>query len=125
MKLINRRRQKGLSGISWLVVACIFGLLLLTFFRVFPMFYENYQLKSVLTSIQEDPSIDVKSKRAIWDTMQRRFYINAVETIKREHVKMTREDGKTTISVIYERRSPFLANLFIGGNFSETIVIDR
>lgn len=125
MKLINRRRQKGLSGISWLVVACIFGLLLLTFFRVFPMFYENYQLKSVLTSIQEDPSIDVKSKRAIWDTMQRRFYINAVKTIKREHVKMTREDGKTTISVIYERRSPFLANLFIGGNFSETIVIDR
>ncbi len=125
MKLINRHRQKGLSGISWLVVGCIFGVLLLAFFRLFPIFYENYQLKSVLTSIQEDPSIDVKSKKAIWDTMQRRFYIDNVKTIKREHVKMSRKDGKTTINIKYESRSPFLANLFIGGSFSETIVIDR
>ncbi len=125
MKLINRHRQKGLSGIGWMALAGIFGLLMLTFFRVYPMFYENYQIKAILTSIQEDPSIDVKSKRAIWDTMQKRFYINEVRTIKREHVKMSRNNGKTTISVSYESRSPFLANLFIGGNFSESIVIDR
>ncbi len=108
-----------------MAVVAIFGVLLLAFFRLFPMFYENYQLKAILTTIQEDPSIDAKSKRAIWDTMQKRFYINEVKTIKREHVKMSRKDGKTTISVNYETRSPFLANLFIGGNFSETIVIDR
>jgi len=94
-------------------------------FNVFPMYMENYQLQSVLVSIQEDPSIDAKSKRAIWDSMSKNLYINDVTSIKKENVKMSRKDGKTTIQVDYERRAPFVGNLDFVGVFSESIVIDR
>ncbi|MCP4432318.1 MAG: DUF4845 domain-containing protein [Gammaproteobacteria bacterium] len=123
--MINRSRQKGVSGVGWLVMASIFGFFLLTFFKVFPMYYESYKITGILNTIQEDPSIDVKSKRAIWDKMQKTFYIDNIDSIKAEHVKMSRKNSQTTISINYERRTPFVANLFLVGKFNQTIVIDR
>ncbi len=125
MSKINRHSQKGLSLPTWLAIIAIFAFLLTTFFKVFPMYYQNYQIRTVLTSIQEDASIDVKSKRAIWESMNKRLYINEVRSIKRENVKMSRKNGKTTITVSYETRDDFVGNLFIGGAFSESVVIDR
>ena len=125
MNFISRRRQKGLSSVGWLLIASIAGFLVLTFFKVYPMYYESYKVSSILSSIQEDPSIDVKSKRAIWEKMEKRFYIDNIPTIKREHVKMSRKDGKTTITVNYEIRTPFIANLFLVGKFNQSVVIDR
>ncbi len=125
MRRIDRFYQRGLSMPGWLAIIAICAFLLTTFFKVFPMYYQNYQIKTVLTSIQEDASIDVKSKRAIWDALSKRLYINEVRDIKREHVKMSRKDGKTTITVSYETRDSFVGSLFIGGAFSESVVIDR
>ena len=52
-------------------------------------------------------------------------YINEVRSIKREHVKIVRKDGKTTVTITYETKHPYIGDLFIGGNFSESVVIDR
>ena len=125
MKLINRHRQQGVSGFGWLIIVGLSALIITSLFNVYPMYYENHLLKSVLTSVQEDPSIDVKSKRAIWESMNKKFYINGVNSIQREKVKMTRKDGKTTITVKYERRASFVGNLDFIGAFSESVVIDR
>ncbi|MFV2031204.1 MAG: hypothetical protein ACC663_01805, partial [Gammaproteobacteria bacterium] len=64
---ITRHRQKGLSGVGWLALAGIFGLLIVSGIRVFPLFLENYTIKTVLTSVQGDARVDPKSRRAIWD----------------------------------------------------------
>ena len=125
MKIINRHRQQGVSGAGWLVIMGMFAVMVTSLFNIYPMYYENYLLKSVLTSVQEDASIDVKSKRAIWDSMYKKFYINGVSSIQREDVEMTRKDGKTTISVNYESRASFIGNLDFIGTFSESVVIDR
>ena len=109
----SRHRQKGMSSFGWIVVAGIFGFLLITLFKVFPMYYGSYQLKSVLEAIRLDESVDAKSKREIWTSLQKRLYINEVRYIKREHVTMERKDGKTTVTVSYEKRDNYVGNLFI------------
>ena len=119
------RRQRGLSFLGWMAVVAIFGFLLISFFRVFPIYNENFTIKSVLKALKEDQDIDVKSKRAIWAALDKRLYLNEVRSIKLEHLKVERKDGKTTVTITYETKKPYLANLFIGGNFSESIVIER
>ncbi|MCH8104981.1 MAG: DUF4845 domain-containing protein [Proteobacteria bacterium] len=121
----TRHRQKGLSSLGWLAAAGIFGILSVGAIKVIPIYMENFTIKSVLEAVQEDPRIDPKSKRAIWESISKRLYINEVRLIKREHVTMTRKDGKTTITITYESRRPYMGNLFIGGAFSESVVIDR
>ena len=89
------------------------------------MYYENFKLKSALEALQQDSSIDPKSKQAIWTSLQKRLFINEVRSIKREHVTMERKDGRTTVTVTYEVRDNYIGNLFIGGHFVESVVIDR
>ena len=121
----SRRNQRGMSAPGWIAVAGIFGFLLITFFRVFPMDYDNFKVKSVLESIQLDQNIDPKSKRAIWGSINKRLHIQDVQDVFREDVKISRKDGKTTVTVSYEIKADYIANLFIGARFVETIVIDR
>lgn len=125
-RLMNsRHRQKGMSTPGLIVIIGIFAFLIITFFKVFPMYYTNYKLISALEALQQDHELDVKSKRAIWESLNKRLYIDEVKIIKRENVKMERRDGKTTVTVSYETRDDYVGNLFIGGTFSESVVIDR
>ena len=120
-----RQRQKGMSSFGWIAVAGIFGFLVITFFKVFPMYYTNYKVATVLEGLQNDTTIDSKSKREIWTALNKRLHINEVKKIKRENVKMDRKDGKTTVTVTYRIEDQYIGNLFIGGSFVEIIVIDR
>ena len=119
------KRQKGLSSVGWIAVAGFFGLIIITFFKVFPMFYDNFKLKTALESMQQDSSLDAKSKRAIWESLNKRLFVDDVKYIKRENVKMERKDGRTTVTVTYETEDDYVGNLFIGAKFNESIVIER
>ena len=121
----SRHRQKGMSSFGWIAVVGIFAFLLITFFKIFPMYYGNYKLQSAMEAVRLDESVDSKSKREIWTSLQKRLYINEVRDIQREHVSMERKDGKTTVTVDYELKDNYVGNLFIGGKFVESIVIER
>lgn len=114
-----------MSSFGWIAVVGIFAILLILFFKVFPMYYGNFQLKAALEGLAQDSKIDSKSKRAIWESLQKRLYINEVRSVQRENVTMTRKDGKTTVTVDYEVRDKYIGNLFIGAHFVESVVIDR
>jgi hypothetical protein len=73
----------------------------------------------------QDAELDVKSKRALWDALSKRLFIDEVRSVTRDNVTMTRKDGKTTITVSYETRDDYIGNMFIGATFVESIVIDR
>ena len=119
------QRQKGLSSVGWLLIVAVFAMLIITLFKVFPMYYENFKLNSAMEALQNDSSLDPKSKRAIWDALSKRLYINEVRSIELEHVTMERKDGKTTVTVSYETRDSYIGNLFIGAKFSDSVVINR
>jgi hypothetical protein len=118
-------RQRGLSTVGIIAVVGIFGLFVVTFFKVFPMYYDNFKVNSSLEALQNDSTVDPKSKKAIWESLQKRLYINEVRVVTREHVKMLRKDGKTTVTVSYETRDAYIGSLFIGASFVNSIVIER
>lgn len=122
---IPGNRQKGMSTVGIIAIMGIFGLLVVSFLKVFPMYYDNIKIKSALEALQQDSKVDPKSKRAIWEALSKRLYVNEVRNIAMTDVAMTRKNGQTTVTVAYETRDDFIGNLFIGGVFSESIVIDR
>jgi Tfp pilus assembly major pilin PilA len=121
----TRNRQNGMTFIGIALLLVVIVVIALTAVRIVPIYIENYAVKSVLTSIENDHRVDPKSKAAIWDSIKKRLYINEVRLIKKEHVTMSRKNGKTTVTIEYESRRPYLGPLFIGGHFVETIVINR
>ena len=119
------KRQKGMSTVGIIAVVGVFGFLVVTLVKVFPMYYDNFKVNSALEAVQKDNAVDPKSKKAIWESLQKRLYINEVRAVTREHVKMVRKDGKTTITVAYETRDSYIGSLFIGASFVNSVVIER
>ena len=117
----NHKSQQGLTTIGWIVVIAIFGSIVLTGFKIMPMYLEYYQVRSVLDNVAADPEVDVRSKKAIWSSISRQLLINQVRSIKRENMKVERENDVTKITIDYEVRKPYVAQLFIGGHFSYTV----
>lgn len=122
----SRHRQKGLTAVGWLLVATIFGFLLLTFFRVFPMYYDNMKVQSALEGLAEDSEIDFNSKRAVWNALAKRLRIQGVKNLNQNHLIVTKtKSGEINLRIRYEVRAPYIANLFIGASFDESIAITR
>jgi hypothetical protein len=118
-------RQKGLSFVGWMAMVAVFGLLILSFFKVFPIYNEYFTIQSVLKSLVKAEKVDFKSKRAIWEALEKRLAVNEVYSITPENVTIQRKDGKTTITISYRTQRPYIGDLFIGGNFTESVVTDR
>lgn len=114
---MNQQSQRGLTTISLILIIALGGMILLTFFRVLPMYLDYFQIKSVMESVAGDAAIDPRSKKEIWEALNKRLYVNSIRYMKKENFSFTRNDDVTTINVDYEVRKPYVAELFIGANF--------
>lgn len=122
----SRHHQKGLSAVSWISIVAIFGFLVITFFRVFPMYYDHLKVQTALEGLQEDSSIDFASKREVWNALSKRLHVQGMRTLKQNHVLLTKnKSGQYIVTVKYEVRADYIANLFIGARFHESAVITR
>ena len=122
----SKHRQKGLSAVGWLLIAVIFGFLLLTFFRVFPMYYDHFKVQTVLQGMAEDTEIDFGSRSAIWSSLTKRLRVQGVRDFKQEYLVVTKNsDGTLNVGVMYEVRADYFANLFIGASFNDSGIVNR
>jgi len=124
MRMMSNRQQ-GMTTIGLMLVLVVLAIIALSAVRIIPIYMENFTIKSVLTAVEQDQRVDAKSKAAIWDALKKRLYINEVREIKRDDVEISRRNGQTTVTITYESRRPYLGPLFIGGSFSESVVINR
>ena len=122
---MNRQSQQGLTTVGWILVIAIFGGIVLTIFKVVPMYLEYFQVKSVLESVVTDDTIDPRSKRDLWNAIQKRLVINQAKSVKRENLTFKRAENVTTITVDYKVEKPYIAQLFIGAHFVYSVEIDR
>jgi len=122
---MNKNSQQGLTTIGWIVVIAIFGSIILTGFKILPMYLEYFQVKSVMDSVAVDTALDPKSRKDLWEALNKRLYINSVRYLKKEDFTFTRKESVTTITADYEIRKPYVAQLFIGANFTYSVEMNR
>ncbi len=115
------QRQRGLTMISWLVVLMVIGFFIMVGLRVVPVYLEHYTVKNVLKSLEEEPFISRKPVSEIRKILVKRFGINNVRSINRDHIKIRRSSGVTTIELNYEQRRPIAGNMDVIMTFSESL----
>ncbi len=115
------KSQQGLTTLGWIAVIGIFGMITVTGFKILPMYLEYYQIRSIMQNVAANQEVDARSRKEIWQSMSRQFLVNQIRNIRRENVKFKREDDITKITVDYEVRKPYVAQLFIGGHFTYTV----
>jgi hypothetical protein len=119
--LIDKNRQNGMTGLGWLTVLFLIGFFALLTFKLAPIYLENYTIKSVLSSFEEEPLVTQKSKKEILKMVMARLKTNGARDISRDMVKIDKKPGLLNINIDYFVRKPMVGNIEIIVSFDESV----
>lgn len=117
------KNQRGLTMLSWLIVLGIMVFFMLIGIKMIPTYLENYSIKQVLTTMQNDRSVRKMTPNEIKKSFIKRLKINSVYEFDRNSLKVKKEKFGTKILVDYEVRKPVAGNVAIVMTFSESATI--
>ncbi|MCG8426647.1 MAG: DUF4845 domain-containing protein [Chromatiales bacterium] len=121
MPEMNLNKQRGMTFLGWLIVLAIIGFFALLTIKIVPVYLENYTIKSVLESLNEEPLITQKTSREVKAMVMRRIDINGVRDIKSEHVIVKKSPGLMDVKIQYTVQKNMMGNLDILVNFSDEV----
>jgi hypothetical protein len=105
------KKQRGMTGLGWLLVIfliCFFSFVGIT---LFPVYMENYSIKSVVEAVKQEPNVAKKSTSQIRTMIRKRLIINSIRDLKKEHIIIKKFAGNLTVKIEYEVRKPLFGNL--------------
>ncbi len=115
-----RSSQRGMTLIGFLMVLAVAGFFIYLLMRLFPVYSEYYAVVTAMKSIRNEPNVAQLSPEQIRTLLDRRFQISYVDSVRREHIKITRERGYN-LTIAYEVRRPLVYNLDFVAKFDHTV----
>ena len=117
------RKQQGMTLMSFVIVLAVVGFFALIVMKLFPMYSEYNNLKSVMDAFAANPASANMTPTQVWADLERRFDIAYVSSVSREHITVSRTGRVTTLQIKYEVRKPLFGNLDVVGNFDKTVTL--
>ncbi|MDQ7073902.1 MAG: DUF4845 domain-containing protein [Gammaproteobacteria bacterium] len=108
------QRQSGAITLGKMLNVVIFGVLLLIFVRLIPVYVDYFTVVSVAKSVMEDDSLLKKGRVAMRQAINQRFRINNLRALKASEalvIRMGDKDDGIKLLLDYEVRTPLLGNL--------------
>ena len=115
--------QRGVSPVTWTALIAIIALVVVTVFKLIPLYLNDYTVSKVLEDIGRDPEMAKLSSVQLWNKIDERLNINSVYSVQREHFKYEKKDGRKTVSINYEARKHLMGNVDLVATFSRTAIL--
>lgn len=109
-----RKKQRGLSFLSWVSVLGVLILAFVTGVKLVPVYVEFYSVQSLMKKIAADPSISAMNTQTLHRKLDDYLNINGMYAIKREHFSVRpipEKKNAKALMVDYEVRKPWLGNI--------------
>ena len=116
-------KQQGLSLWGFLFGAAFICVGAMLFIKLMPMYMEQYQVDSALAGLEAEAGWGDKTNREIRAKIGKFLNINQVDNVKDEHVLIKRGDGKTLVTIQYERREPLVHVLDVVAKYNKTVTL--
>ena len=116
---MKQRKQQGLSALGILLILTIAGFFLTVATTIGPLYLDNSFVNAALQSLSSEP-IHKLSDGKIRRRLQDSFTINNIRDVNAKDTVIERKKTATTVSLDYERRVHFFANVDIVVIFENT-----
>lgn len=106
----NPAKQTGLSAMGGIFAVAVLVAVVVLTLRLAPAYIDFQTLRSVMNGLS-GPEIHAMDKRAIYESLEKRFKINNLRSFDaRDVIAIDRNKTQTTLRVSYEVREPLLFN---------------
>jgi hypothetical protein len=116
-----RKKQQGLTFISWLVILAVGGFFVLLTLKLVPIYLEHQSVKAIIEGLKTDPSLrkEVVTPKTISDTIWRKARVESLYDFPRDAIKIKKTKDKLQIDLVYDRVEPIFANISVMVSFEE------
>lgn len=105
------KSQRGMTGISIMMILALAGFVLAMAFKLFPFYLEGFKVNSTLNGLTTDSRVEGASDREVKDLILKKLQVDDVDTVTSEHIKVDSSGKKRTVSIEYEARVHMVGNL--------------
>lgn len=119
------RRQKGMTGIGWLIVLALIAFFVLLALRIVPAYLEYYKVVSALDSLEKETGWSEVTPREIRDLIERRFDISYVYSIMPREVSIKPVGAYYLVTANYESREHIFGNIDVVMSFNKQVRVRR
>ncbi len=105
-----KKTQTGMSSITLLLVMVACAFVLMIFFKIGPLYLDNYFIRESVNSLQ-DADVAELSDREIRGALARYFMVNGVRDISVDSAKVERDAKHIVVKLDYEKRINFFSNV--------------
>lgn len=125
MSVPGRSRQAGMTVIGFLFLAVLVGVVALGGIKVFPLYYQNIRLGTVMDDVQRDLSGSGSvTPVTIRRELDSRFSVEGVR-IPTDDIDIMQTGEGYELSIRHEGRAPYLGNLWLLVEFEKAVEIRR
>jgi len=115
--------QRGAGGGGFIALMAVIGISVLLLLKLFPVYMEHFNVTSSLESLSSETEIKSLKKGAIKELLQRRFSINEVKHVGKEHIVIEKTKAGMTIDITYEVRKPLVGNIDLVIHFNDHLAL--
>ena len=117
------RKQAG-----WTFIGVIFSVIPLAILgyiimKAVPPYLESFSVGSAVNSLKKDIDLKDKPKEEIYKLLQKRFEINDVHSVEKDHIKIQKTPTETSVTIDYESRVPLFSNIALAFTFHKSVVL--
>jgi len=116
-------KQRGVSGGGFVAIIAVIVLSVMLLLKLFPVYMEHFNVSTSLNSLSNEEGIKELNKSAIRELLQRRFSINDVKNVNKEHIDIKKTKTEMTIDITYEVRKPLVGNIDLVIHFNDHLAL--
>jgi hypothetical protein len=120
--MLARKKQAGLTMLSWLVVALVAMVAVTSLVKIGPIYLESWTVKSILNQVAEETRSESLNRGQIRERLEKKFFINTVKGITMQDVQLESSRGLVTIDANYEVRKRLFFNLDVVVVFDDMVI---
>jgi hypothetical protein len=117
------KKQRGMTGIGWLIVLALIGFFVLLTLRMAPSYMEYYKIVSSLESLESEDAFS--SAQEIRNLLERRFDISYVDSITFRDVKIRSAGSHWLVTASYDSRKHIFGNVDVVMNFEKQVQVRK
>ncbi len=118
-------KQKGLTAISFLVLAAMVGLIGFAGLKLVPVYLENMKIRKILNDVKSEFDGQPVSAQQLRNAIDKKLNIEMVYNLKASEFAIEGDGGGLTVAARYERAEPFIANISLLASFNNEVEIRR
>jgi hypothetical protein len=120
------KHQHGMTTIGFILVLAVLGLIAFGVIQMVPVYLENMKIVQVLNQTKSSLDGQNATVTEIRDTLEKRVDIEGLREVKaRKDFEIKRSANGFNVSVDYERRRAYIANIYLLAVFDYSVEIVR